>query len=234
MGEMDSASLGAVSSRHVCPKNGRLTKRSATHPRVGMVDDGHDVKGRRAHRGRPPAPRSRLDLGELRGEPEHPRPARVDPLRIAAREELQPLLGRGVRTRSHGLWCGGPDVRSARSSGLRSTFVRPAPGAGASVIEQLVGGACLDLARTARRHDRRLQEPDRLDTAGRRGGPTDARPHARGLAGLRREPVVQRGQPTAGARALDADVHDSESIVGAQGLRGVRRRRSDEAIGSWT
>src|SRR5689334_16440404 len=42
--------------------------------------------------------------------------------------------------------------------------------------------------------------------------------------------VVQRGQPDAGARALDADGDDPEPVRRRQGVPGIRRGRTDEAV----
>ena len=42
--------------------------------------------------------------------------------------------------------------------------------------------------------------------------------------------VLQCGQPTACVGPLDAHVHYSQSVFGPQGLYGIRRQRSDEAI----
>ena len=58
--------------------------------------------------------------------------------------------------------------------------------------------------------------------------------HAGGDAGERRLAIVQRRQQPARARPLDADGHDPEPVLGAQGLRGVRRGRADEAVAATT
>ncbi|VFT27917.1 arsH protein [Pseudomonas aeruginosa] len=76
-----------------------------------------------------------------------------------------------------------------------------------------------------------MKNPDRLDSAvGRRGAP-DPGQDAGGDAGIGRLTVVQRGQPDARAGPLDAHADYPQSVLGRQGVSGVRRRWSHEAFG---
>ena len=93
----------------------------------------------------------------------------------------------------------------------------------------VVGGPGLVQPRAARRGQRRAQEPDRLAAAGGGRRAADPGAHPGGDAGLGRLAVVQRGQRPARARPLDADGHHPQPVLGAQGLRAVRRGRPDEA-----
>ena len=54
---------------------------------------------------------------------------------------------------------------------------------------------------------------------------------AGGDAGLRRLAVVQRGEPAARARPLDAHDHHSQPVLGRQGLREFDDDGTDEAVG---
>lgn len=62
------------------------------------------------------------------------------------------------------------------------------------------------------------------------GRAPDAGQDARGDAGERRLSVVQRGEPAARARALDAHADHPEPVVGGQGVHGIRRGGADEAV----
>ena len=48
---------------------------------------------------------------------------------------------------------------------------------------------------------------------------------------VRRIAIVQRGQHAAAAGALDAHVHDTQPVVGADGLQGIRRQRPHASVG---
>ena len=69
---------------------------------------------------------------------------------------------------------------------------------------------------------RRVLGADRLDPAGTRRRTPDPGQDSGGDAGLRRIAIVQRGQPVARVGPLDAHVHHPQSILGAEGLYGIR------------
>ncbi|CAG9229883.1 hypothetical protein PSAB6_50279 [Paraburkholderia sabiae] len=95
----------------------------------------------------------------------------------------------------------------------------------------MVGRHGLVLARTPRRNDGHHEIADRLDSAIGRRSPANARQDTCVDAGQRRLAVVQRGQPDARARPLDAHADHPEPVVGGQGVHGVRRSRSYETLG---
>jgi hypothetical protein len=82
-----------------------------------------------------------------------------------------------------------------------------------------------------RRHHGREQKLGPLDFAGARRRATQLGAHAGGDAGLQRLAIVERSQHPAAARTLEAHVHDSEPVLGADGLQRIRRRRTDAPLG---
>jgi len=51
-----------------------------------------------------------------------------------------------------------------------------------------------------------------------------------GSQSVRRQPVLQRREPDANSRQMDADDHHSQPVLGGKGVSGIRRGRTDEAV----